>query len=160
MFQIFYRHGCDLQSNGAQHFTQMQALQNHARITQGTNAMSEARSTDRLRALMRAQAIFNNGCSVHDCQIRNISKTGAKLILSASFALPDQFDLHIPARQKTYRATLRWRSTDEVGVAFAAFGENDMLARIAELEAETRSLRSRNAELSHELARLSHSIHA
>ncbi len=119
--------------------------------------MSETRSTDRLRALMRAQAIFNNGCSSHDCQIRNISKSGAKLILSASFALPEQFDLHVPARQKTYRATVRWRSSTEVGVAFVASGENDMRARIAELEAETRFLRARNAELGHELARLTNS---
>ncbi len=122
--------------------------------------MSESRSTERLRALMRAQAIFNNGCSNHDCQIRNISKTGAKLILSSNFALPDEFDLHVPARHKTYRVRLRWRNTEEIGVAFVASGESDLVARIAELEAETRSLRARNAELSHEVMRISNPAQA
>jgi len=44
--------------------------------------MPEARRSGRLRTLFGAQIIFNNRTSVIDCAIKNISATGARLVLA------------------------------------------------------------------------------
>src|SRR4051795_1625772 len=79
-------------------------------------AQNSARKTDanrrdkpRLRSFMAATILYNNGQSTLDCVIRNISEDGAKLALPAEVALPDRFDLAVPQRNKTYRATMAWR---------------------------------------------------
>jgi hypothetical protein len=79
-------------------------------------AQNTARKTDanrrdkpRLRSFMAATVLYNNGQSTLDCVIRNISEDGAKLALPAEVALPDRFDLAVPQRNKTYRATMARR---------------------------------------------------
>ena len=120
--------------------------------------MKEARHHERVRTILGAQIIFNNKSSTLECQIRNISPAGAKLALSETVALPDEFDLHIPQRGRTFRARLRWRSADGVGVEFLrdeARGTpapgDDLMARVHELESENELLRRRVLELMVEL---------
>ena len=99
---------------------------------------------------------FNNGASSMDCLVRDLSATGARISLSETATLPEVFDLHIPQKDRTYRATLRWRREDGVGVTFEdaaakvaapaapepALSETAvLLRRIAELEAENAALR-------------------
>ena len=45
---------------------------------------SDQRIAPRLKALLAARISFNNGQSALDCLIRNLSDTGAKLIVSAA----------------------------------------------------------------------------
>jgi hypothetical protein len=102
---------------------------------------------------MGAHAIFNNGQSTIDCQIRNISRKGAKLVLSEAVTLPEEFDLVVPSRGKTYRARLRWRTLSSTGVEFLATGASAELAnRLDDLLAENALLRQRVAELTRQLA--------
>lgn len=114
--------------------------------------MSELRRETRLRTFLKGRIIFNNGNSSMDCLVRDISASGARLMLSQTATLPDGFDLIIPAKDRTHRATLRWRKADSVGVTFAEEparpipGAADatpavLLARIHELEAENATLR-------------------
>ena len=49
--------------------------------------MSEARKLDRARSILGAHIIFNNHNSTVDCQIRNISKSGARLAMTAVHAM-------------------------------------------------------------------------
>ena len=49
-------------------------------------------------------------------------------------------------RQTTYRARLRWRSLDEIGVAFSPSDSEPVTQRIALLEVENKVLRRQLAE--------------
>ena len=80
--------------------------------------MSDLRKEVRLRTFLKGRIVFNNGNATMDCLVRDLSGIGARLALSETAALPDAFDLAIPAKDKVYKATLRWRRSDGVGVAF------------------------------------------
>ncbi|MDB5650150.1 MAG: type pilus assembly PilZ, partial [Hyphomicrobiales bacterium] len=118
---------------------------------------------ERVRTYIGARAVFNNGQSTMDCQVRNLSATGAKLSLSESVGLPSVFTLEIPSRQKSYRAELRWRSGESVGVEFvepAASHDRQQASGADDIEAvraENAILRRRVGELVARLANLGHS---
>lgn len=114
--------------------------------------MSELRRETRLRTFLKGRIIFNNGNSSMDCLIRDLSASGARLMLSQTATLPASFDLIIPAKGLTHKATLRWRKDDSIGVTFAEDAARPapsmadatpaaLIARIHELEAENASLR-------------------
>ncbi len=119
---------------------------------------SEQRQDIRKRTFLKGRILFNKGASSMDCLIRDMSETGARLELSETSTLPEVFDLYIPQKDETFRATLRWRRDGGVGIAFAdqakpaaaapeAASTPDasigvLLRRIAELEAENAALRS------------------
>jgi hypothetical protein len=119
--------------------------------------MSDKRKEARQRTFLKGRIIFNNGASSMDCLVRDLSSTGARLALTETATLPDTFDLFIPQKDRTYKANLRWRRTDGIGIAFvdetAAVAApapvpqaepGAMLAliqRISELEAENAVLR-------------------
>ena len=118
--------------------------------------MDAPRTTERKRTMLGAQIIFNNRNSTMDCQVRNISPTGARLALSDTVALPEEFDLHVPQKGKTYRARLRWRNNDSIGVELVADqapvpaprqAQADLALRVAELETENATLRLQIIEL-------------
>ena len=67
--------------------------------------------------------MFNNRSSVLDAKVRNLSATGAKLELDNSFAVPDRFELEIPAREAHFFAEVRWRDTNTVGIEFVNHGQ-------------------------------------
>ena len=106
-----------------------------------------------------ACAIFNKGKSRIECQVKSFSITGARLAISGSVSLPDEFLLEIPDRQKAYRAGLRWKSRDAAGVRFlsevpieaevvSASGDEN----VGRLQLEIERLRSENQELREKLA--------
>lgn len=129
---------------------------------------SDGRRAERVRTLIGARAIFNNGNSSIDCQIRNLSSTGAKLTVSESVGLPQSFLLEIPSKHKSYRSEIRWRSHNSVGVEFVdspgdveghvALGQSMTQGDTVEsLRAENEILKRRVVELVHRLADLGHS---
>ena len=79
----------------------------------------EHRNEVRQRVFLKGRIRFNNGSSTMDCLVRDFSPAGARIALSQTATLPEVFDLHIPQKDRTYRATLRWRREDGVGVTFA-----------------------------------------
>lgn len=114
--------------------------------------MSELRRETRLRTFLKGRIVFNNGNSSMDCLVRDLSPSGARLMLSQTATLPDGFDLLIPAKDRSHKATLRWRKADSIGVTFADEAARPapsaaeaapaaLLARIHELEAENAALR-------------------
>jgi hypothetical protein len=118
------------------------------------------RTQPRLRAILGARIIFANGNSSMDCLIRDISPSGARLELGGSVTVPDRFDLFVPQKQKTFRATIKWRRLNEVGVVFetedqgltAPERERDLPARVSELEAEILVLKQALAEMRNAIA--------
>ena len=116
--------------------------------------MVEARRGDRVRSFLRARIIFNNKNSSIDCTIKNISPSGAKIEVCNTFAIPAEFDLSIPAKNRVVRARMMWRDAEAIGVEFQEHGskrngsgETD----VETLEQENRRLRARIAILAKRL---------
>ncbi|MDP4006791.1 PilZ domain-containing protein [Methylobacterium sp. NEAU K] len=119
--------------------------------------MTEHRKEGRQRVFLKGRILFNNGASSFDCLVRDMSSSGARLVMSDATTLPESFDLYIPQKDRTYRSTLRWRREDGIGVTFAdesrpaapatpdpAGAEASvsmLLRRVSELETENAALR-------------------
>jgi len=88
-----------------------------------------------------------------DCQVRNFSSAGARVAFTNAAAVPDQFDLMIARKERSFKARMVWRGVNEAGVAF--LGEYEQAAaiplewakRLRESEAEKAALRRRIAQL-------------
>ena len=117
--------------------------------------MSEDRKRDRVRTILGAHVIFNNKNSTVDCQIRNISSSGARLSISDAVSLPEEFDLDVPQKGRVYRARLCWRDATGAGIAFlpdaGAAAPTDSAASLRELEAENARLKLQILELNRKL---------
>ncbi len=118
------------------------------------------RSSERIRAFLRAQIIFNNRMSTIDCIIKNISPTGARIALSDTLTVPAEFEIYIPQRGRSHHARLVWRDKDAIGVDFIdvqaapAPGESTPSgteARQRELEVQNAELKARVRALSKRL---------
>ena len=78
--------------------------------------MSERRTASRHRTLKAGTIVFNNSSSVYSCTVRNVSKTGACLLMAGALSVPAQFDLMMD--NERVPCTVRWRRTDRLGVRF------------------------------------------
>jgi hypothetical protein len=128
--------------------------------------MTEARRSDRSRALLGAQIYLNDRQSTMECQIRNISSTGAKLVIANSVSVPEEFEIHIPQKGRSFNAQVVWRTASETGIRFIeghpddslGEGSDDALRTIKRLEAENAALKKKIAELQHRIEKWSESI--
>ena len=122
--------------------------------------MVEARRSERVRSLLRARILFNNGASTIDCTIKNISIHGAKIEIAHSLSVPSEFDLEVPQRGRTYRAKMMWRAAASIGVEFVDQGVGSETAQVTiqRLEAENRKLRGSVALLSKRLEDLGQAV--
>ncbi|HSL80864.1 MAG TPA: PilZ domain-containing protein [Pseudolabrys sp.] len=108
----------------------------------------------RARTLLGGVIAFNNHASTMDCQVRNLSIGGAKVTFSNTAAVPDQFDLKIARKERSFRARMIWRAPNEAGVAFLSEYNQDVpvplewAKRLRDCEAEKAILRKRVARLS------------
>lgn len=81
--------------------------------------MDEKRDIRRQRVLKSGKIIFNDGSSVVDCVIRNLSVAGARLEVPTTVGLPPEFTLLDAHSGRTYTAKVRWRRSDIMGVEFS-----------------------------------------
>jgi hypothetical protein len=123
-------------------------------------AMSQKRTMPERRKQVRSRVYL--GCRITtdrrltglDGVVRNTSDAGARLAVSATATIPDQFELYIPSRQTACVVRTRWRRRDEVGVEIEAAQPGAApislaLARRVKLaEAENARLKRLLAELS------------
>jgi hypothetical protein len=113
--------------------------------------MGERRTSRRTKSFLRGFVYVSRKRGALSCLIRDLSDKGARIIFSDTVTLPDVFDLYIPQRDHNIRARVQWRRNDEIGIAFIA-GErrnpaaqpsaNEVVQRVAMLEAEIASLRT------------------
>jgi PilZ domain len=78
--------------------------------------MAEKRASERRRALRTGKIVWNNGGSVIDCTVRNISKTGALLGVLSVATVPQEFDLRWDGNARP--CIVVWRKPDRIGVKF------------------------------------------
>jgi hypothetical protein len=78
---------------------------------------TENRSTQRRTTLKGGKIVFNAGRSTIDCTVRNLSRDGAKLMVTSVVGIPDSFDLMLP---NTHRQPCKvvWRKAKEIGIEF------------------------------------------
>jgi len=116
-------------------------------------SMAERRKIARSRTFLGGVIAFNQRKSSMDCQIRNFSTAGAKVTFANTAVVPDQFDLTIAHKERSYRARMAWRRPDEAGIEFLGEYENsvpvplEMMQRLRDSEAEKIALRRRLKQL-------------
>jgi hypothetical protein len=119
-------------------------------------AVEDKRGAHRSRTFLKADISINGGLSALSCIIKDLSDTGARIVLSAGVVLPETFRLHLPKPDRWVDATVRWRRGEYVGVHFmqeeaslADQGETPQGAaeRIRYLEGEVNRLRRMLEEL-------------
>ena len=82
--------------------------------------MDDKRKTARRRVLKVGKIIFADGMRLIDCTIRDMSDTGARLLVANAVGLPDTFHLFEKSSGMVYAASVAWRLPSAVGVKFAA----------------------------------------
>ena len=116
--------------------------------------MYERRQNVRLRTFLGGVMSYNKRRSTMDCLVRNFSQDGAKIVFSNPTPIPDEFDLDIRHKERTFRARAIWRSENEAGVRFVAPESQprviplDWVRRLKDSEAERARLRQRVSDLS------------
>jgi hypothetical protein len=112
--------------------------------------MSDTQRAERVRSLLRAQIVFNRGATTIDCVVKNISHSGVRIEVAESVTVPDEFDLRVPHRNRTYRVKMVRRSGGVIGGHFLDEYET-MSAADLNLEQENIRLRGRVRELTRRL---------
>ncbi|WP_246800961.1 PilZ domain-containing protein [Mesorhizobium amorphae] len=79
---------------------------------------SEPRKERRLHAreIVLKEATITTEDAEIGCSVRNQHENGAELRVAAGVKIPDRFVLHIQADGATYRAVVRWRRSERLGV--------------------------------------------
>jgi hypothetical protein len=78
--------------------------------------MEERRASPRARRLKAGKIVLNDGRSVFECSVRNVSATGACLLVGNGFLIPGDFELTLDG--DTRRCDVVWRRPDRMGVSF------------------------------------------
>jgi len=74
----------------------------------------------RNRVLKSAKIVHLSNWSLVDCTIRDISDTGAKLIIGDQFAVPNEFRFLISSENTIRNAKVVWRRGDMIGITFTS----------------------------------------
>lgn len=115
--------------------------------------MSERRQNTRLRTFLGGVMNYNRNRSTMDCLVRNFSQDGAKIAFTNPTPIPDEFDLEIKHKARTFRARAVWRSNTEAGVRFASPESQprviplDLARRLKDSDGACARLRQRFADL-------------
>lgn len=83
-----------------------------------TESSPETRTSTRKRTLLGAKILFNDGRSVFDCVVRNLSDTGAMIQIENPLAVPNSFTLQL-SDNRLLACEVRWRRISSIGVQFA-----------------------------------------
>jgi hypothetical protein len=113
----------------------------------------ERRRCPRSKSFYGGVIAFNARQSTMDCVVRDFSAAGAKIAMSGTALLPDEFDLSIARKEASFRARLVWRDKLEAGVQFTANDGSrvvslDVARKLQKRKAEIERLRRRVSELS------------
>jgi PilZ domain len=114
-------------------------------------AMQDRRERVRDKVFLGGVAEISQRGSKMDCVVRNFSDNGACVEFNSSAKLPDEMNLTIVRRGRSYLAQMIWRQANRVGLAFRAMitdePESDLDARLRESEKKKRQLQRRIKQL-------------
>ena len=114
--------------------------------------MIERRQSARARVIYSGVIAYNDRSSTVDCVVRNFSEDGVKVEFDNTALLPDEIDLLIAKKSRSFNAKLVWRGERQAGLTFRPSGENrpiplDWARRLHASESERRKLQRRVAQL-------------
>jgi len=81
---------------------------------------TKGRRTQRRRVLKGARISCHGLSTSTESTIRNISETGACLVVASPIGLPNDFDLVIDSDRAIKRCRVAWRAGTKIGVSFEA----------------------------------------
>ncbi|MCF6112758.1 PilZ domain-containing protein [Mesorhizobium muleiense] len=81
-------------------------------------AEDENRDKRRQRVFKGATILAGITRSEVTCTVRNMHDGGAELMVSIDARVPDEFLLYVPTDGIAYKAVVRWRREDRIGVMF------------------------------------------
>lgn len=79
----------------------------------------DRRKAPRIKARKGGRIVYLNGAATRDCAIRNLSTSGARLVVESTAGLPDQFGLMFEDGSQRW-CIVRWRRLAELGIEFGA----------------------------------------
>ena len=82
--------------------------------------MDEKRKIARRRVLKEGKIIFADGMRVIDCTIREMSDSGARLLIANTVGGPETFHLFEKSSGMVYPTSVSWRQARAIGVKFDA----------------------------------------
>jgi hypothetical protein len=81
---------------------------------------AERRPSPRSRVLLSGIVAYGKGAYSFDCAFRNLSATGARIVVGKNMQFPSEFFLINIRDRVAYDCKLVWNKGGEVGVAFKA----------------------------------------
>jgi hypothetical protein len=118
-------------------------------LTPAINELAkDRRRSARLKNFLRGRILFNNRDMSVECIIRDLSETGARVVLSDAVSLPSTVEFSVPQKKQIWRAQVGWRHRDEAGLSFIVGNSgvqglsHELEQRIAKLERELAGLRN------------------
>jgi len=113
--------------------------------------MLDRRQNGRNKVIFGGIAAINETGSTVDCVVRNISDRGACVELDHATKLPDEINLAIPRKGRSFLARMIWRQANRVGLAFRIMTTDqpasDLDERLRRSERKKRQLQRRIREL-------------
>lgn len=112
--------------------------------------MQDRRAKARDKVLLGGRADAEARSSMN-CVVRNLSENGACVEVEAHARVPDEINLTIARKGRSYLARVIWREANRLGLAFRAMitdpGGSDLDARLRASEKKKRQLQRRIKEL-------------
>ena len=113
--------------------------------------MQDRRESVRDKVFLGGVAEINQAGSRMDCVVRNFSDQGACVEFDSTKPLPEQVNLTITRKGRSYLARMIWRQANRVGLAFKTMVTDapvdDLDVRLRRSEAKKRQLQRRIKEL-------------
>jgi hypothetical protein len=113
--------------------------------------MLDRRQSPRDKVLYGGVAQVNERCSTMDCVVRNISEGGACVEFDTSARLPEEMNLTIARKGRSFLARMIWRQANRVGLAFRTMitdaPSDDLDERLRRSQIKQRQLKRRIKEL-------------
>jgi hypothetical protein len=97
-------------------------------------ARGDARTTSRRRTLKAGVIAFNDRHSTLACGVRNISASGARLLVEGSVSPPDTFVLTVALNGLEADCQIVWRKEGEIGVRFVSKPRSVIASRLQVVE--------------------------
>ena len=88
----------------------------------------QRRAAKRMRVLKSAKLILDDMRSI-DCAVRDISATGAKVLIGSGNNLPDKFRLFMVSDSTIRDVEIAWKRQDMIGVNFTSEAKSAALRK-------------------------------
>ena len=102
-------------------------VQNPAEAAQD-HTFEEHRVAPRRRVLKSAKIVFDDWRAI-DCTVRDVSDTGAKLLVGGAHTLPHRFRLLMVSENTIRPVIVAWKHNEALGVAFTGPAEKAPLRK-------------------------------